>query len=84
MRVKITIKKHGIEKLVFGKRYGIAYVGCNLFEEFRFTRNKKVELCEYDDNDKKISSRWISKNELKETVNGPFIHWIGKCDEDYF
>lgn len=84
MRVKISTKEYGLEGLSFGKIYGIAYVGCSLFEEFKFTRKNKIEMCEYGNNDKKISSRWISKRELKRIINGNYVDWIGKRREYYF
>jgi hypothetical protein len=74
MRVKVHAKKYGIEAFEFGKRYGIAYVGCSFFEEFTFTRKNKIEMCEYDDEDRKISSHWISKKQLKEIVSSRFVH----------
>lgn len=82
MRVKISAKKQGIGKLEFGKRYGIAYIGTSLFEEFRFTRKKNIEMCEYDDDGKKLSCHWISKKQLKEIINSGFVHWMGKHKDD--
>jgi hypothetical protein len=82
VRVRISAKKQGLEKFEFGKRYGIAYIGCSLFEEFRFTRKNKIEMCEYDDNDNKISSHWISRKELKKIINSGYVHWLGKHKDD--
>lgn len=43
MRVKITAKEYAIEKLEFGKQYGMGYYGASFFDEFVFTRKNKIE-----------------------------------------
>lgn len=75
MRVKISTKDYEIEKLQFGKRYFLAYAGVTYGESFVFTRKNKVELFEVVYN-KKVSSRWVSKRELKQLINSGAIHWM--------
>ena len=77
MRVKISIKEYDVEKLVFGNKYYMAYAGATIGEEFLFTRKKRIEMCEFVNN-KKVSSYWVSKRQLKQTLNSGCIHWIAK------
>jgi len=81
VRVKITAKNYGIEKLSYGKKYFIAYAGTSYGEEFLFTRKNRIELCEYrKENEKliKVSSYWTSRKQLKELLNLGVIHWMSE------
>lgn len=77
MRVKISAKEYGIEKLKYGKSYYLAYAGITFGESFIFTRKNNIELCEIV-NEKKVSSRRVSKRELKQLINSGSIHWMAE------
>lgn len=80
MRVKIDVEDYGIEKLIYGKKYFMAYAGVTFGEEFLFTRKNRIELCEYQkegEKFKKASSRWVSRKMLKKIINSGAIHWMG-------
>lgn len=83
MRVKINVKDYGVEKLVYGKKYYMAYAGVTYGEQFLFTKKNHIELCEYKEEEGKlikISSYWVSRKELKRILNLGIIHWMGELD----
>lgn len=75
--MKITAVEYGIEKLLFGKKYTMAYAGITYSEDFVFTRHNKIELCEYVGH-KKVSSHWVSKKLLKQLIKSGCIRWISE------
>lgn len=75
LRVKISANDYGIGKLEFGRSYYIAYGGVTYGETFVFTRKNMIEMCEVINN-KKVSSYWISKRELKQILKSGAIHWM--------